>query len=273
LVRKNNSIYEHFAKVQLYRWFQLYEREMNSVRIANQLDILAEDVYIESPDIQTSGKENYPGRIIPYKHWKNAFHLKNVRVSELNLGIISVEAEILYQNIQEFGQKNSYVVRYKTEMEPRTEALPVFKKILLEPILKSKLTFEDTYPQNRIKSLIHYFFGNLEKLDGNTKPFKEILSDGFELNFLDKKLIDSPEKFESWLKKYPGQLLESRYTLKDYHIKQLEKDEFRLEMDIQWNGLSLDEVKLFEKIRHIWIIADDDSLPFAKIKQAKVEIL
>jgi hypothetical protein len=38
----------HLAKTQFYRWYQLYEGELSDARIANQMDILADDIRIES---------------------------------------------------------------------------------------------------------------------------------------------------------------------------------------------------------------------------------
>jgi hypothetical protein len=273
MLQKEKSINEHFAKVQLYRWFQFYERELNTTRVDNQLDILADDIYIESPEIKTIGKENYPSRLLKYRYWKNAFHIKSIRVSDVELGKIHVDAEISYQNIQEFGQKSSYIVRYNTVLEQRTDDLPVFKEIKLEPILKTKLTFEDTYAHNRIKSLIHYFFGNLEKLDGNSEPFKEILTEDFEINSIRNGLVDSKEKFEYGLKENSKKFKQSSYTLKEYHIVNSENNNYTLNMNVHWDGIDAGGIKMSKRLNHKWQIIDDDTQRFAKIKHAVVEII
>jgi hypothetical protein len=273
MLNKEKSINEHFAKVQLYRWFQLYERELSTTRVNNQLDLLADDVYIENQEDQIKGKENYPNKLMGLRYWKNAHHIKNIRVTDVNLSLMSVEADVGYQNIQEFGHKSSYIIHYKAEMEQGTDSLPVFKNIKLVPILKTKLAFEDTYSQNRIKSLIHYFLGNLEKLDGDASPFNEILDEDFEINSLSTGLIDSKKKFELGLKENSKKFKRSTFNLKEYRIVELEKNKYKLEMYVNWDGINFKDEKMSKKIKHTWLITDDETQRFAKIKQAKVEVV
>jgi hypothetical protein len=160
----------HLAKSQLYRWYQLYEREMNEKRIENQMQILADDVVIKSAAGEMKGKENYPARLSIYGGWKNAHHVENIEVFETENGPLNPEADIRYQNIQPDGQRKTYTIHYSAVLTKNSETLPAFSSIEIKPAGEAKEEFEDAYPVNRTKSLIHYWLALMESLDGDVSP-------------------------------------------------------------------------------------------------------
>ena len=66
----------HLALTQYYRWYQVYEVPLTKQRIANQADILAEDVEISSVAGVTKGKEGLEERLMLFNGWKNATTFK-----------------------------------------------------------------------------------------------------------------------------------------------------------------------------------------------------
>jgi hypothetical protein len=215
----NKSKNTHLAKVQLYRWYQLYERAMNEKRIENQMQILAENVVIKSAAGEMRGKENYPARLSVYDGWKNAHHVQTVEVAETKNGLLNLEADIRYQNIQPDGQKKAYTIHYSTVLTKSSEILPLFSLIEIKPTGETKDEFEDAYPVNRIKSLMHYWLALMESLDGDVLPFKEILADDFLLNFSTASQINSIDKLHVWLNGTPESLQQSSHSPEKFSVK------------------------------------------------------
>ena len=82
-------------------------------RLANQLEILAEDVSIESAAGEIKGRGNYPPCLSKYKSWINAHHVQNINIIPLQDGNIHMEADILYQNKNTNGERADYSIKYR----------------------------------------------------------------------------------------------------------------------------------------------------------------
>ncbi|CAF1288747.1 unnamed protein product, partial [Didymodactylos carnosus] len=97
----------HLTLIQFYRWFQVYERPYTVERINNSLDILEDNVTIESSNGVMNGKDNYPNRLLTYRGWHNAHHIEILKDIEiLPNSKIKLEADVLYQNILPTGIGN-----------------------------------------------------------------------------------------------------------------------------------------------------------------------
>jgi hypothetical protein len=260
----------HLAQAQLYRWYQLYERELNEKRISNQMEILADDVVVKSAAGEMKGKLNYPARLAAYKGWQNAHHVQNVSVSDLDKDTIGLEADIKYQNIQADGQKRSYTIHYTTQLIKTKNKLPLFSSLDLKPIEETKDEFTDAYLTNRAKSLMHYWLANMELLDGNVTPFKELLTDDLLLNFTTSGQINSIEKLEVWLNDAPKQLSQSSHHPENFSIKQILENEYKMTVEFDWYGITKDGKKMTARTKHIWYLIDNINDRFAKIKRIDV---
>jgi hypothetical protein len=260
----------HLAKAQLYRWYQLYEREMNEKRIANQMAILADDVIIKSAAGEMKGKENYPTRLGVYKGWQNAHHVQNITVKDINDSTIGLEADIHYQNIQADGLRKSYSLHYTTQLTKTTDILPVFSFLNLQPTGELTEVFEDEYPTNRAKSLLYYWLANMEQLDGNVVPFKELLTHDFILNFSNSSQIDTIAKLESWLHGTPIQLSQSSHHPENFTIKKIASNEYEMTVEFNWYAIAKDGKKMIARTNHVWHIIDNPNDRFAKIKRIDV---
>ncbi|WP_055444265.1 hypothetical protein [Lacinutrix himadriensis] len=260
---------QHIAKVQLYRWYQLYERAINEQRIANQLDLLEEDVYMKSAAGEMRGKVNYPERLTVYKGWKNAHHVEHVNITTSEKGL-HLEADLRYQNILPDGVKASYTIHYNTEMVKGEGYLPKFSSIEIIPRGETNEVFEDAYPTNRVKSLMYYWIASMENLDGNVTPFKEVLADDFVLNFSTSSTITSILDLEKWLNGTPKQLSNSEHYPKHFEVKQIMENEYEMTVVFDWKGKTKAGKNLEGTTKHTWYIIDNPNDRFAKILKVDV---
>lgn len=262
----------HAALTQYYRWYQLYEGELSDVRINNQMGILSDDVLIKSAAGEMKGSANYPARLAAYKGWKNAHHVQNVKVSETEDGKLNLEADIIYQNIQPNGKESIYSLHYSTFLKiSEGEILPLFTELNLVPTGKSEPTpFKDAYANNRVMSLLHYWLLNMEQLDGNVKPFEELLAPDFILDFSTAGRLESTEKLATWLQTVPTQLKLSSHYPQNFIVKSAGKNLYEMEVDLVWRGVTKDDKAVKATTHHKWMIVDDPNERFAKIKTAKV---
>ena len=261
----------HLAKVQLYRWYQLYEREINNNRINNQMEILSEDVTITSAAGTMKGKENYPERLDAYKGWKNAHHVKNVNIIENENGSFNLEADIHYQNIKPDNAKSSYSIHYSNTLENTSDTFPIFSSINIKSTGELNKDFKDGYPENRAKSLMHYWLALMESLDGNSEPFKELLAENFELQFSTQSNITSIEQLHKWLNGTPLGLKQSNHYPENFSIKEVGKNLYEVIVEFDWYGFTKDNKKVKAKTHHTWLVTDNINDRFAKIKKVVVK--
>lgn len=269
-----NTKISHAAKVQYYRWYLFYERDFeNQKRLNNQLEILAEDISMKSAAGEMKGRANYPERLKVYKGWKNAHHVQNISVKKSETGTINLEADIIYQNLKSDGTNDSYPLHYSTTLDQIDNSkLPVFTGISIAPTGKiENPTFEDAYPTNRMLSLIHYWLLNMEQLDGNVEPFKELLTEDFELHFSTSGApISNFDTLEKWLNGTPKQLKQSSHFPRNFSVKELGNNEYEVNVDFDWRGITKDGKGLKATTAHKWIVIDNPNDRFAKIKKVKV---
>ena len=260
---------QHLAKTQLYRWYQLYERDMNESRISNQMEILADNITMESAAGEMKGKENYPERLTAYEGWKNAHHVKHVSVINSEKGL-ELEADIRYQNIRPDGEKKSYTLHYNTILNKDGKNLPKFSFIKIAPTGETKDAFEDAYPLNRTKSLLYFWLASMENLDGDVTPFKELLADNFELNFSTSSQIKSINELENWLNGMPMQLKESSHYPENFSVKTIMENEYEVTVELDWKGITKDNKQMKARTKHVWYILDNPNERFAKILKVDV---
>ncbi|USD66976.1 hypothetical protein [Vibrio sp. SCSIO 43136] len=261
----------HLAKAQYYRWFQLYERDLSQLRIENQLDILSDDIQVKSGAGHRSGKQAYTQALSMYQGWQNAHHVEQIEVMDSSDGL-RLSAAIEYQGIKPNGERNAYQVEYQALLAQGEGTLPRFSSIELAPTGKRDVKFVDAYPENRARSLTHYWLGLIEKLDGNIEPFKEILADEFEINF-PSQTITSLGQFEQWSQGIPSQIALSTHYIDAFDVSVIGPDQYQIVMEFDWYGVTKDDQKLRYRTKHTWQIVDDINQRFARITKIDVEAL
>ncbi len=270
--KAEKTMNSHFAKTQFYRWYQLYEREMSLARIQNQMEMLADSILIETARGSMKGKNNYPPRLTVYKGWKNAHHVQNANVVTTEDGHTQLTAAIVYNNIQPNGDTANYAIDYIVDFESNeNEKLPKIAKVNIKPTGKANDTFKDSYAKNRASSLVYYWLANVEQLDGNVEPFKELLTNDFKLNFSTTSQINSIEKLNAWLNGAPKQLTQSSHHVEKLEVTQIDQTTFKAIAVFDWYGISKKNQKMKAKTHHTWIIKDNINERFARIQKADVK--
>lgn len=264
------STQQHLAKAQIYRWYQLYERELSDVRISNTMDMLSDDIFLKSAAGEMKGKENYPDRLKAYEGWKNAHHVEKIEVSLDDNSNLLLTTNIRYQNIQPNGDKKSYTIHYNTTLKENGNNLPNFNAIEISPTGETDEAFVDAYPENRMKSLMHYWLANMERLDGDVTPFKELLAPNFQLNFSTSSKLNSIEDLEKWLNGTPTQLKESKHIPTNFSMKTIMENEYEVTVSFDWTGTAKDGTKMKATTKHVWYVIDDINKRFAKILKVDV---
>ncbi len=265
---------EHASLAQLYRWYQYYEN--NDASIDNQLDILDQDIYVKSGLGEGTGHAVYLERVknIPTT-WKNAHDVKQTNVSINDDGSINMSVDITYlnQGILPDGNVRSADLHYTTTLRPSKNVLPVFTKIVIEQKGDGVApAFVPIYGENRIKSLVHYWLALIEDPARNVEPFAEILADGFELNFSSGPITDMAG-FEQWFRGPASSVAASTHKISQFSQSQNADGSYTVSMDFDWQGILPNDQQMVAKTRHQWVVVDNPSERFARIKQVNVELL
>lgn len=266
---------EHAAQVQFFRWLQLYEREMSPIRIQHQLEILAEDVFIQSMVGEMKGREHYPELIKVYAGWQNAHHVQNVTVYETMEGEMNLEADVVYQSIQPDVSQKTYPIHYSTLLEwDEGERLPLFCNINMAITGEAPaVPLSDAYPKNRLRALMHYWLFLLEQLEEDVAPFRELLAEEFVLDLSEQSHLTSIDDLASWLQRVSPQLESSNHYPRNFSVKTLGEHAYEMRVVFAWSGLSEDGQELAATTAHTWEIVDDVTARFPRIRRMSVKAL
>ncbi len=265
---------EHAAIAQLHRWYQLYEN--NDVPIENALDILTEDVKIKSGLGEAVGHEAYKKRIAELpKTWKNAHRVGETKVQVMPDGQVQLQTQIEYLNMgaNPDGSLRQASLKYTTQLKPTDTVLPRFASVSIEPLgMLTNKTYEDMYPTNRLKSLMHYWLALIEDPKRRLEPFKEVLAKDFKLDF-SSGLITDAAGFEKWFRGPASAVTASTHQASNFSYKRTGDNTYDMKMDFDWQGILPDGTQMTAKTRHSWTVEDKVTERFARIKTVKVEVL
>lgn len=255
---------------QYYRWYQTFEREQNDKRIANHLDILSNDVLIKTSSRTMNGKEGMKGFLDYVKEWKNAHHIENTSVTQNDDGTLSLEADILYQNILPDSTKNNYKLHYSTTLNNVNNQLPIFTKLELLPTSTvENVPYKDAYIENRSKSLIYYWISLMDDIKGNESKFDQLLTSSYKLQF-PTSLITNDEELQRSLKEIDSRMITSLHTPKNIKSTINTDGTISVSLDFEWKGITNEEEKLIAEIHHEWILENNLDEPYARIKEIKI---
>jgi ketosteroid isomerase-like protein len=265
---------EHAALAQLHRWYQPYEN--NAVPIENQLDILTEDVRLKSGLGEAVGHEAYQKRVAALpKTWKNAHRVGETKVQVLPDGQVQLQTQIEYLNIgtNPDGSLLQASLKYTTQLKPTDTVLPRFSSIGIEPVnVLAGKTYEDMYPQNRLKSLMHYWLALIEDPKRRLEPFKEILAKDFKLDFSSGAITDAAG-FETWFRGPASAVAASTHQASNFSYQRSGDTTYAMHVDFDWQGILPNGTHMTAKTRHSWTVEDKVTERFARIKTLKVEVL
>ena len=262
----------HLVLAQYHRWYQVYELPCTKNTIANQKDILSDDVVIISQNETTKGKEGLESRLSLFTGWKNAHHVQKTEIKLLNDGNISLEADILYQNIRPDNSKYSYTLHYSTILKQRVNDLPIFVMINLQPTaVVADFVYEEAYTENRIKSFMHYWLYLLEC--PNIEKFKELLNPDFELQLSTGEKIFDLQHFENSINSISSKLKFNTHIFKNIKIESNKDKTIIVSLDLDWKGINQNNEKMIAETHHYWVLTNNTEERFARMKQMKVSII
>lgn len=262
------------ALTQFYRWFQYYERPEGGLE--NALDILAEDIYVKSTLGEANGQDDYKARVesLPTT-WKNSHKINSVDVEINDAGSVSLTADVTYQNIGAGpeGVIGQAELSYAVAFDGTPETLPKLAKVEISNASQGVAeNYYDAYPENRVRSLVHRWLTIIEDPSRNPEPFKEILAENPEINF-SSGLIKDYEGLANWLAGPGSQVSASTHIIDDLEVTKTEDDNWQTVMIFDWAGLLPDGTHLVAKTQHTWIVENDVSERFARVKKVDVLVL
>jgi hypothetical protein len=268
------SYVKHAVMAQIHRWYQIYENPQTS--IDNQIDILAPDIKLKSGLGEGVGHEAYRQRIAQLPTtWKNAHFIREAEVTINADGTIALDVGLTYlnQGMRPDGSVRSAELRYDARLQPTDALLPRFTAIEIKQLSEGTApAFEEAYPQNRVKSLLHYWLALIEDPARRVEPFKELLADGFELQFSSGTITDMAA-FEAWLRGPGSAVTASTHAISGFSVEPAGADTYRMQVDLTWLGLLPDGKQVAAKTHHAWTAVDNLKERFARIKTAAVQVL
>jgi hypothetical protein len=264
----------HGALAQLHRWYVGYESA--AYGIENQIDILDENVRLKSGLGEAVGHAAYRDRIkaLP-ADWQNAHVVKAARIGIDADGSIGLEADIEYFNkgILPDGAVRVADLTYKTRLRPADGALPKFTSIEITQNSEGRAdAIACAYGENRMRSLMHYWLALIESPARDPEPVRRILADGFLLNFSSGPIADF-DGFKAWLAGPGSAMTASAHVISNFRQEQTGKDEYKIGAQFDWHAIAPDGALWEARTAHRWLVKDDPTARFARIKRMDVEIL
>jgi hypothetical protein len=265
---------KHAAMAQLHRWYQIYENPETT--IANQLDILAHNIELKSGLGEGVGHEAYVQRInqLP-KTWKNAHFVRGSRITLGADGVINLDASLTYlnQGMKPDGSVRTAELTYTTTLRPTDTVLPKFSQIEITQLSEGTATeLRPAYAENRVLSLMHYWLALTEDPKRLLEPFREVLADGFELQFSSGPITDF-KAFEQWFRGPASAVVASTHEIGNFSCERVALNTYRMQVDFSWQGVLPNDQAMVSKTRHRWTVVDDPKERFARIKTLAVDVL
>ena len=256
---------------QFHRWFQVYERPLNEKRYLNQLDILSEDIIIESAAGKSKGKLELKKRLNAFEGWLNAHHVKKTQIEILENNLVALEADLLYQNIRPDQSRYSYSLHYSTILQIRKGELPVFTIVKITPTGNEDVKiFDDAYIENRARSFMYYWCYCIETSNGNSGLFRELLAEQFELHLSASNVAGDLQKFDEWIASNSSQIIYSAHYPKNFSAKENEDKTISVIVDFDWQGLSVNNEAMNGETHHEWVLENNMDERFAKMKRMEI---
>lgn len=240
------------------------------------MDILTEDVTVQSSLGTANGHADYKARVeqLPTT-WQNAHFLKRADVEIAQDGSATLTANITYLNIglSEDGSIREADLNYTMSFVAGDTILPRASVVQIEPNSDGTASeWRDAYAENRMKSLVHYWLALIEDPVRNPEPVREILGDGFSLNFSSGAITDF-DGFKTWLAGPGSQVAASTHVISNFTVEVDGDHRYNVSMDFDWYGILPDGTELVAKTHHDWTVSNVLTERFARIQTIDVEVL
>ena len=198
-------------------------------------------------------------------------HVQNTQIKQTEKDELSLEADIIYENIRPDGSEYSYKIHYNTILKLRENDLPVFTKVNLAPTgTIEEFKFNKAYGENRAKSFMHYWLYLMETVRDNKEKFSELLADGFALDLSTAGVIDTLEGFDKWLDQAVSMVKDSAHFVENFSVVENDDNTIEVSVDFNWEGISIDDKPMVAKTHHQWVLENNMDERFARMKKMKV---
>lgn len=274
------SYFEHVAAAQIYRWYAFYERP--EATLANQLDLLGEQLKITSPEGEIDGRDVYAAYMEKLERpRRDAHEIKSLKLVSREGTQIKVAVELKYINtglVKEGSVKTldlayQFTFEDRVTLEGREGVLPAITAIDITVVDQGRTSdFADTYATTRLTGLVNYWLALIESPNLSAEPFKELLAPSFNLNFSSGVIADF-DAFTQWVEGPASAIEVSSHKIQNFSCEQLAENRYTLTVEFDWQGLLANGKTMTAITRHTWGMVDDPTERFARIHTIDVDVL
>ena len=248
---------------------------MTQQRIANQLDLLTEDVTITSAAGTITGRDKYPERLKMYEGWVNSHDVQGTNVSLNADGSLKLIASINYRNTLPDGESNAYTISYDTRLQygDGPYGLPQFASLNLKPAATLEPgPLQDMYATNRVMALIHFYLFTVEGLEGDLRSYKALLTDTFILEYPAGDLT-SWDALLQHVKEQQEAYESLNHEVEMAEISLIEPNTYGLRLIFNMQGTRKDGSAVTSKVAYAWKVIDNPDEEFARIAHVRSQVL
>lgn len=265
---------QHAAMAQARRWYQYYENP--AIGLKNQLDILAPDVSVKSALGEVKGHTAYAERVAKLPQtWKNAHFIRSNSIKLAPDGSSNLRIDITYlnQGMLPDGSVRSAELTYETVLASDGKLLPTFRSIAITQNSDGKAdAFRPAYAENRLLSMMHYYLAIIEDPKRDAEPMREVFHPEFRLNFSSGP-ITTFDGFKAWLAGPGSQIAASTHVIRNFSYRETSPGSYSVSVDFDWEGILPNGKEMAAKTRHSWVVTDDPSERFARLRSVEVQVL
>lgn len=252
----------HHDLSQFRRWFQFYERPQTVSTLARQLEILAPDARIHgSTGKVMNGRDEYVAGLAELPaDVRNAHHVLGTTVDDDG----NLTAEIRYQAKHPDDSVITANLHYEVTF---TDGL--ISSIVMTLVDTVDAEFVDAYPENRAAGFMYRWLHLIEK--GDPDPFDELVPDEFTLDFT-STTVTNRQDLVKWVVGTTQQVRSSHHRPEKLTISVPEPDRYDLDVEFDWDGVSVEGVNLIARTHHQWRLRDTGER-YCRLEHAKVDAI
>lgn len=265
---------EHAAITQLYRWYSFYENP--AISLNQQLELLDENLIINSPMGKIESKKNYCDHMISTNpNRANAHQILSAEFIREDQLPAHISAKIVYISSEQSGSGShkTLTMEYKIELSEIEGLLPQFLTFDIQIIYENSTPdFHNTYQHSRGMALLNYWLALVENPNRSASPFREIICEDFKFDF-GNGIIDTSEAFEAWIAGPASSVSKTAHKIENFRCISTAKDKYEIDVEFDWLGLRPDGKTMSARTHHVWTVHDDPRERFSRVGKIDVKII
>lgn len=133
---------------------------------------------------------------------------------------------------------------------------------------------DDSAMGHRLRSLAHHWLYLVDRNDGDSASFDELLAPTFHLEWTDAG-IRTREELSAWFRGEADRVLKSRHALDRFEHERTGEGRWSMRLHLTWHGFTreLPQQEIGANTRHEWSVVDDPSDRFPRIETAAMRIV